>query len=916
MRLLLTVLFFIILSCGSLSSQSKEYSLSILVVDEYSGQVVPFAAVLINDFEYGMYANNEGRTLPINLKQNSYEIQVSCIGYNLKSLELQLSSDTLFQVMLSSNEININEVVVSATQSQQISSSSKINRKAIEHIQASSFSDVLQLIPGGKSQDPDLSQVNSISLRQAGDDINTSLGAAFIIDGTPVSNDAKMLAPTMGSDSKINDRINVNNGIDMRQIATDQIESIEVVTGIPSVIHGDLTSGAIIIKQRNGITPWTGRLKTDAWNKLIAIERGIDLGKQNGLLNINGDYLIFNSDPRNPYEGFQRYTFSTRYFNTFQLNNSSLSLKANLSYTGSAEKDRNDPEVDDQPTDEYQTNYNSLSGNLSVEWDFNTFLKKIKYVTRTTVSRNSLLRNKIVSNGGAMPAPISMEEGEHYGIYLPATYNAEYEINDVPLNTFHQLLTKMLFYSGDVSHGVVVGAEWRYDKNMGQGEIYDLERPMYPTFNGTYSSSSRPRDLSSIPSTQKLSFFLEDNLSYSIGDHKLEMQVGVRATKLVNLSEAYNFKNNILVEPRLNLRFSLAEINVANNPLFLDLRGGIGQHVKLPTLNHLYPTPIFYDMVQMNYFSQDPALRSIHLKTVIQNPTNYQLNAAKNRKWELGIDLKYKGYKASVTYFDEWMDNGYLNQNQALPSLSFKRYNTDGIEPVEPPKVDDLPYEDELIASLYSQAQNTSNVHKRGIEYSIVLPRLESLQTNVLINGAWFYTVYRNSLNRLYRPSSVINGLPYPYIGIYTWDNANNIDRQRFNTNFQFDTQIKELGMVFTMLMECSWFETGQQEEHNGWPVAYLDVEGNSYPFTEADKEDGILKQLGEEKTDEYFSVSKEPFGANLNLRLTKKFAQNYLLSMFVNNLFTHYPDYYNNFGNRVTRIATPYFGLELNIKL
>ena len=35
----------------------------------------------------------------------------------------------------------------------------------------------------------------------------------------------------------------VNSGVDMRSVSTDDIESVEVVRGIPSVEYGDLTSG-------------------------------------------------------------------------------------------------------------------------------------------------------------------------------------------------------------------------------------------------------------------------------------------------------------------------------------------------------------------------------------------------------------------------------------------------------------------------------------------------------------------------------------------------------------------------------------------------------------------------------------------------------------------------------------------------
>lgn len=55
-----------------------------------------------------------------------------------------------------------------------MTSSSIIDRKAMEHLQPSSFSDLLELLPGGRSADPALNQVNPIRLREAGEGSSSS----------------------------------------------------------------------------------------------------------------------------------------------------------------------------------------------------------------------------------------------------------------------------------------------------------------------------------------------------------------------------------------------------------------------------------------------------------------------------------------------------------------------------------------------------------------------------------------------------------------------------------------------------------------------------------------------------------------------------------------------------------------------
>lgn len=53
------------------------------------------------------------------------------------------------------------------------------------------------------------------------------------------------------------ERTALNRGTDMRTIATDNIESVEVVRGIPSAEYGNLSSGMVTIHRKHGATPWT-----------------------------------------------------------------------------------------------------------------------------------------------------------------------------------------------------------------------------------------------------------------------------------------------------------------------------------------------------------------------------------------------------------------------------------------------------------------------------------------------------------------------------------------------------------------------------------------------------------------------------------------------------------------------------------
>ena len=143
-------------------------------------------------------------------------------------------------------------MVITATEVRGPVSAVHIGREAMQHLQPSSFEDLLELLPGGRASDPAFSASNHIRLREAAssdaDYATSSLGVSFVMDGRPLSNDAAMqyggsLSSGMTSDNGV--PVSLNAGIDMRTLPTDEIASVEIVQGIPSVEYGDLTSGLV-----------------------------------------------------------------------------------------------------------------------------------------------------------------------------------------------------------------------------------------------------------------------------------------------------------------------------------------------------------------------------------------------------------------------------------------------------------------------------------------------------------------------------------------------------------------------------------------------------------------------------------------------------------------------------------------------
>jgi hypothetical protein len=121
------------------------------------------------------------------------QLHISYIGY--KMLTATLSADGVYE--LHPDEHALGEVVVTAQEGRSLHTSSVIQRHAMEHLQPSSFADLLELLPGGRSFDPNLVEPNTIHLREAMPSANrdyasSALGTQFVIDGAPISTNANM----------------------------------------------------------------------------------------------------------------------------------------------------------------------------------------------------------------------------------------------------------------------------------------------------------------------------------------------------------------------------------------------------------------------------------------------------------------------------------------------------------------------------------------------------------------------------------------------------------------------------------------------------------------------------------------------------------------------------------------------------
>jgi outer membrane cobalamin receptor len=893
-----------------------------IVLDAADGEPMAFASVGVMPGAQSLHTDADG-TFAFRGDAGRYTVKIAFIGYQTISQQITVTSDTTITFKLQPTAEMLREVVVTARESTGATSASRIDRDAMEHIQPTSFTDLLELLPGNISQNPNMGAVNSIALRETGnlsasgavtnnsDYAMSSLGTLFVVDGVNLSGDAEMQnIPTSSTDGPEYTRNLTNRGVDMRTISTDNIESVEIVRGIPSAEYGNLTSGMVNIKRIKRATPLRARFKADEYSKLFSVGKGFVVGDH--VVNVDGGYLDSKVDPRNNLENYKRINLSARanmHFNTDAL---AVTFAPGLDYTGSFDNSKVDPDLNYNKIDEYKSSYNkyAFSSELNVAFNKIKWLNAVTLNAGATYQADKLTRRKQVAPRRASVAPTTMDEGVHDGVYLLSEYIANYVSDGKPFDLSLKLKADGQAGVGDVLNKYKVGGEFTLAKNYGDGQVYDLSQPL------SASWTTRPRAYKDIPALSVLSFFAEDNFSAKVGGSNAELQVGLRTMQLPSLDSRYALSGKVYLDPRANAVWHFPAVG----RLKLLAAAGFGLTTKMPTIDYLYPQVHYNDIVQLNYYDvNNPTEYSrVNLRTYIEDATNYELKAARNRKWEVRIGAELGGNSLSVTYFDERMSSGY-RYSKVYASYAYRKYDASAIDALSltaQPSLDVLPYEDTNILDGYSRVTNGSRIDKRGVEFQLNTQRFMPLRTSLTVTGAWFKSRYSNS-QKLYNTVNDVVGnqaVSDLYVGLY--DTNDGRVNEQFNTNFMFDTQVPRWGLIFSTNVQCMWFVKTTRLRENGVPVQYIAAsDGLLHDYATDALTNPLLGYLVKTYNEDVYRTQKVPTALYVNLKATKQIGKCLKISAFANRILDYLPDYQSN-GVTVRRSSDAYFGMELNFTL
>jgi outer membrane receptor for ferrienterochelin and colicin len=909
--LIYLILFFIFLEMPQSLSQQRKITVKGIVLK--SEDKMPIDGVFVQSLQSNSYSlsNQKGEFILYKQSPGEILINVSLLGRKTIQQAFFAKNDTTIIIYMEILSLSMNEVSVVAQQ-RKTGSSSVINRTAIKHTQPTSLADVLQLIPGQLSLNPDLSSAQQINLRQVPSNSDASranaLGTAVLLDGIPLSNNANLqntvtiLNSPPGSLPSFSSV--AGRGNDLRQIPADQIETIEVIRGVPSARYGDLTSGAILVTTRAGVfkPQFTTRLNPNLIEQNAGF--GIKL-KGNSILSVDNDLTVSQDDPRNTLSKFTRFTSQFTWTRPW-LKNNKLFTTARIALFSTIDENKQNP--DDL---RYQRKIFSrdrgfrFSNNGKLNTNSRIFSLLTYDFGLSYSSQDSYLQELVTRD--LFPVSDATTNITQQGRYGESEYLSILNTQGKPLSVYARLegtlfrTTASFLEKNNISNQLILGTEFRHDGNNGAGRIFDPTRP--PRQN--YSAGDRPRSYSDIPALKQLSYYAENKFATSLLNKEINIHTGLRLDNIQPLNPIQGKFGNVLA-PRINLA-----VETIKN---LRVKAGYGLTSKAPTLSYIYPGNRYFDLVNFNYYAANPAERLVIITTVVFDTNNENLKSYTSRKFEAGLDYEHSGFFGYITAFKE-LSKGAYGTNREVTALGVTKYKPLELPAGKPPVLDRIPLRVDQFYAAYDITANNRRIENTGIEFQFDTPRLTSINTSFNFTGAFIRTISYDNGNAVDANRAVFSNVIPNRIPIFKSGFGN--EGERFNTSLRFDTRIPQLRFLLSGLVQTIWTNSNRNMNLSPFPIGYVDRLGNLVYLSESEAQQSQYGDLKRALNATLQNRDLAPALWLLNLRLTKEFRNKSSLAFYVNNVPGDQGRYYNTVSQTyIKRNQSLFFGAEFTISL
>lgn len=852
---------------------SGTYTIKAVILDKTGEPLSGATMQLVQSGLWGI-SGKDGEVEIRNVPRLPVAYKVSMLGYKDVEGEICLDGKDNVRILMEEESLSMREVVVVAQAGQGgESTTSIIGRQALDHLQATSLKDILQLLPGGVSmKNPSLTSPGQFKVRTLASDDNATFGAAIIINGMPVSTNANM-----NTGLGLSSISSGNSGADLRSIATDDIESVEIIRGVASAEYGDVSSGVMIVNKRIGVSDLNMKARIMPGIMQLHAGKGFDI-KSAGSLNISADYARGTSDPRFLTDKYNRGILSLAHRKTLLDKTWTLTTNIDLSYTG--EWKGADP---DEP--EAMKKFFSSRDAFSLRLSHNGMLKLDKALARTlkydvalSLSSDRIFNDRLVSVGSGAILDAT-KDGMYEGTPYPSSYETLSGTKSNPVMYWAKFSDLFYLNVGNMSNRFNVGTEWKIEGNRGIGQ-YDK------TLKFKAFAQDRIRRFCDIPYMNQISAYVEDNVVLTFGERRypnITGQAGVRWTVV----QPWRNERMMALSPRLN---------IAVNPVrYLSLRLGYGISEKVPSLQDLYPSPDYYDFYNMSVSDGQKSYYLYSTRVFDNKPVS--IKTMRGTKYELGFDVRLdNGMSFSVVGYHEKVSRGFGPDNSEWKTLVFDVWNAADVTFTGQKPIYDQQNPSRRDTVLYNLIRpgNPKSRRNRGIEFDFNFGKINATNTSFYLSGAWSET--RSSSSNLGYKLPVGEARNYgPVYVVYPESSYSFSENRRFSATLRVVQHIPAIRFIVSASAQCILYEYDHEVSSGTRPLGY--IYGSEYiKFTEDQLDDIEFNFHGYMLKDQIFDtrISNVPVTWPaiwcLDMRVTKEIGDKAGFSFYANNVLFSQP--------------------------
>lgn len=774
----------------------------------------------------------------------------------------------------------------------------EISGAEIEHHLSTNLGDVLDLIPGVERTNPpglaDKSQVNirGAALVGGGDNTQNSSAALFgtkvIVDDIPLSNNANLqrgTGTTFGETSQVS-----GSGIDLRGIPADNVEKVEVVTGVPSVEYGDLTTGLVKVTTKKEQQPHRIKLKSNPDTKEANMSGGLSPGGIGVSYNLN--YAYSERDIRREGDEYSRYSGQVTVRKS--LLNDKLSLLNKVYYTGVLDEtnlNQDDPLSVEQYNDD-KTYIYGLTADYRLGPGSRLFFSgNVKYTKRDSYYQKLTGADTRVLTDATDP-------GTNEGIFQVGSYLFQIWTKGEEWSADTKLNYTQEFELLGLGHELLAGTEYSFDNNVGEGKIFDPLKPPYGNLG------YRPLPFDASPALYTANAYFEDEISGLFLKRPYIVNAGFRYEMYrplkINLAGIFNdegiveSKNGTFFLPRVRLRYDLFKNT--------RMRFGWGRSAKMPSMTTIFQGPEYIDIVEENISPPD----SVPLvSTYVFNNDNPRLIGYEQEKSELSIDQQIGSVGMGLTGFYSHSDG--IPRSLRTPLVLY-RYRWNGWPDPDTRTVIDTFYT-EPDNKMYT---NVGKYKNYGVEFLVTTRRISKLST--IFKMTMSFVKSRSGAEGTYMSSARLNQTlgrtVYPFYA-YTesWS-------RKMIVNYSADWFFKKAGLWTTFFLQQTLYDANQRyDDPYVYATSYYDpVDNRVVKLTPAGSDSlGMTKPFD----DQDLMIHRRPNDRLLfNVNVTKSLGRGAELSLFVHNVFDDAAYYIDDDGLRKSRNHNIFYGVEVSMDL